>query len=371
MPKIFGAKNLSADEISAALQGGTTTGTSTALVATVPGSPSLSDGLLVMVELHTATGSFPTLNLNSLGAKLLYKGTQSGVTGLASGQLPQFSKALLMFSTTLDGWFVLSSLKSVAADIPSTLNATTFAGVVTINHPDIQLNIIRGYSDSGTMTVEQGQSAGGAHLKLYGLNHPTKPSRMEYILRNASGAAHSFFDKNGVEQLKIDENGAGGATYGELFFSGGVGVRIRWNYGASPQALLMDATGIFLGNTTHGGLYCYRTDYATYPGAHQQFAPLSTRAASTAFAVCPVATGDIADIWLYDNDSGAFSRANIYVDSTGAITTGDGGISAKYVESSSPAAAEIGIYISAGVFYCKPGSSFTGKIATFSKIGKA
>lgn len=34
-------------------------------------------------------------------------------------------------------------------------------------------------------------------------------------------------------------------------------------------------------------------------------------------------------------------------------------------------AAEVGVYLSAGVLYYKPGSSYTGKMSSFSKIAKA
>lgn len=57
--------------LASALNAGTTSGTSTAYTATLPGVSSLVDGMLFEVKWHTAGGASPTLSINGMSAKAL------------------------------------------------------------------------------------------------------------------------------------------------------------------------------------------------------------------------------------------------------------------------------------------------------------
>lgn len=125
------------------------------------------------------------------------------------------------------------------------------------------------------------------------------------------------------------------------------------------------------GNTsaTDGAYLTLSTSTGNYPGATLSFSQLGTRAASAAVALCPIATGDSAFVTLLTNSTGTSMRCSVEVDGAGTVTiTG----AAMYVNSGGPAAGEIGIYLTGGILYAKPGSSLTNcKIASFAKIGKA
>jgi hypothetical protein len=138
--------------------------------------------------------------------------------------------------------------------------------------------------------------------------------------------------------------------------------------GANAGSLLFGARALTDGSDG-AAMALHADNHATYPGALHLRAPLDTRAASTAFSIAPVATGDVCRAELLDNAAGSL-HCIANVDSAGTVTflTSD----AKYVNSSSPSASQIGVYINAGMLMCKPGSGFTGKIAVVNvRIGKA
>lgn len=64
---------------------GVTTGTSTAYLYSTPNLVQLTTNMLLWIYFHANSGTNPTLNVNSLGAKSLYK--QSNATQIASGNL--------------------------------------------------------------------------------------------------------------------------------------------------------------------------------------------------------------------------------------------------------------------------------------------
>lgn len=98
---------------------------------------------------------------------------------------------------------------------------------------------------------------------------------------------------------------------------------------------------------------------------------LLTRTASAAIEICPVATGDEAWVRILET---TIAGCIAHVNSAGTVAlyspTG-GTVSASIVNSSSPAAGEYGVYVSAGVLYFKGGSSYAGKMAAFCMLGKA
>ena len=391
------ASSLSADEIVQHL--GTTGGTANA--RTLSGSTLvLAAGLRISFISHTANSGSVTLDIGEgSGAVPLYFpsfATPNQPANLSASQL--FAGLPVVAEYSASGyWVVVSALPLGAANIPSTLNATAFVGAANLSaggyfsgtfsngSSNAPMLIAGGSLSNNAYALFSGASAGtsesqssGGFVRLYGNSHASKPGDAEYYTGTASGAAHSFFDKNGAEQLKIDENGAAA----NILRAAQIQVASSALYINGVEIYRADSSNWFGawggGNAGDPRIIMYGKDNATYPGAHQQFASLSTRSASTAFAVCPVATGDYGFVDLRENQYAGSSPSTwgalIWVDTAGAVTLNSpvyGTVSSTFVNSSSPGAAEIGIYVSAGVLYCKPGSSFTGKIATFSKIGKA
>jgi len=365
-----GGASLSADEIFTALDGSgqhvVATGGTTDYVAT-PSTPitALVDGLRIFVKFPTTPAPSATLNVSGLGAKALFV-----ITKYPNARVNQLGDFLALptyefrYYDQGAGYWMSSGMHCLNKDdIPSMLNATTFGGDVILAkgvNTDYS-SLLRAAANDYLISLCGGSAIGGvygAYMQMWGNGHYSTPGDAKYYTGSASGAAHSFFDKNGVEQLRVNENGL---SFGNLVASAETIYRVN-NLGSTKIYGGTDSTSARLELWGASG---------TYPGAHQQFAPLSTRAASTAFAVCPVATGDIAEAKIMSN---AVASCWVFVDASGTVTLYDskgGTVSASIVNSSSPAAGEIGIYVSAGVLYCKPGSSFTGKIATFSKIGKA
>lgn len=355
-----------------------TTGTSTAYVATPTVAIVLADGVEILCGIHTTSGASPTLNVSGTGAKAIYKEGAAGLTAVGTGQLlsgPNIYK--FTYNSGFNGWVVSSPLFLQAADIPSTLNATTFgsSGVV-VGYATNQI-----YKDSAYyhLALYGGNQGTEGRIFLYGGAHASKPGDIEYLCGSASGAAHSFFDKNGAVALTINEDGINVAD--RIFcgviepYGSGYGLEIR---NISNNQSIKTIAGSSNDFANGAGSEYFGHQHATYPGAHMQFAPLSTRAASTAFAVCPVASGDTARVEV-QNNIGTTSNGGclVFIDHNGTVTLKNpyGDATSLFVNSSSPATGEIGIYLSAGVLYCKPAADYTGgsaiKIATFSRIAKA
>lgn len=383
------ASSLSADEIAALLgfadaaamvaasvqyvlaTGGTTNYVASPALALTP-----VNGTRIAVRFPSNCAANATLNVSGSGAKAIMLRTLAGERATTADDLLSGGTYIFTYMEDFGGlWVSMGGAHLKAADIPSTLNATTI-GTVLIASLGGQSFLQPAPAISGSFLFCGGQAGGYSKIELFSADHATKPGDVEYYTGTASGAAHSFFDKNGVEQLRVDENGV--TSYGDFITSSGI---VRANTITAPSSVLVQYSGSAAGksslsggnNTGNGAeVMVHGPTHATYPGAHQQFAPLSTRAASTAFAVCPVATGDRAYVTFMAETGNACSCA---VDESGTVTTYDTmpgfTASAGWVSTSSPSAGQVGLYVSAGVFYCKPGSSFTGKIASFSRIGKA
>jgi hypothetical protein len=74
------------------VRGGTTSGSSTAYTVTVNDLITLNSELIVQVKMHATCGNSPTLNLNSTGAKPIYKDGAAVTSGqLANGVIYFFS----------------------------------------------------------------------------------------------------------------------------------------------------------------------------------------------------------------------------------------------------------------------------------------
>jgi hypothetical protein len=90
-----------------------TAGTSTAYTATTTsGLGSLAEGRMLCVEMDETNGVNPTLNVDGLGAKKVYKFGGSGAVQMAAGELQAGGRYLLQYDTSLDtaagGWIVLN-----------------------------------------------------------------------------------------------------------------------------------------------------------------------------------------------------------------------------------------------------------------------
>jgi hypothetical protein len=102
-----------------------TAGTSTAYTATTTsGLGSLAEGRMLCVEIDETCGATPTINVDTLGAKKLYRYASSGVVQITTNELRVGGRYILQYDTSLDtaagGWVVLNptNVLSVAtADI--------------------------------------------------------------------------------------------------------------------------------------------------------------------------------------------------------------------------------------------------------------
>ena len=119
---------------------------------------------------------------------------------------------------------------------------------------------------------------GGGNANDWAMNCPT-------------GGSH-LFTVNGVEQFRIAHNAVGTLTYGYAL--------LGFNSGGSNYALRLGGGVDYGVNSASAGAE-YHTASSAYPSANIQSAPLITRAASTAIALCPVATGDVAKVQIFDD----------------------------------------------------------------------
>lgn len=184
---------------------------------------------------------------------------------------------------------------------------------------------------------------------------------------NVPSGGRLVFAANGTEQTEISTSQGVVTNF--------LQISVPTGYVSSPRFVAQGNNPFICGGSSYpydgAKLYLYTIGHATYPGANQSFAPLTTRAASTAIAVCPVATGDMAYVTILES---SIASCKVKVDTAGTVTFTDldgNAASASIVNSSSPAAAEYGVYISAGILYFKGGSSYAGKMSSFSQIGKA
>jgi hypothetical protein len=104
-----------------------TAGTSTVYTATTTsGLGSLAEGRMLCVEMDETCGATPTMNVDGLGAKKLYRYASTGVVQIAANELRAGGRYILQYDTSLDaaagGWVVLNA--SVVASVAST--AVTF-----------------------------------------------------------------------------------------------------------------------------------------------------------------------------------------------------------------------------------------------------
>lgn len=370
--RLNAVENLSADEIAVLLgyanaaamveaigQYCVAGGTVNAITLTVPDWTEV-DGAKLSFRASGGNSGAVTIAVNGGTARDLRKSSQaSGIGALNGGELLGLHTVQWDSANSI---FRLLNYRTTKEDIPSTLNATTI-GTVLIAYVGGQSFLQPAPAISGSFLFCGGQAGGYSKIELFSADHATKPGDVEYYTGSAAGAVHSFFDKNGVEQLKIDENGPiHGQSAGFFGTHGNGGLR---NYLSNSYSTAI------LGGTSSGNggaIRAFGNDSANIPGGTEMVSRLRTRAASTAFTVGYCATGGVIRSLIMD-DAAASTHCWATVNSDGSVSF-SADTDAKYVNSSSPAAGEIGVYLSASYLQCKPGSSFTGKISTHSFSGE-
>ncbi len=177
------------------------------------------------------------------------------------------------------------------------------------------------------------------------------------LVLNSDSATLVYFNNGGGTNGAIGATGLTFPNANTAISGASIGV-CRDSSGLSLYSGDTNSRGI-LGSSFQSSLAVFGTAH-TYRGAIHATARLITRANSTAYSVCPVATGDVARVLLQD-DGDKSATAKI---STSGVVTFTSDSHADYVASSSPASGEIGCYVTAGVFTIKPGSAGARKIST-------
>lgn len=104
---------------------------------------------------------------------------------------------------------------------------------------------------------------------------------------------------------------------------------------------------------------------ADYPGAVISHSVGKTRANSTAYKATPIAATDNCRVLLSDDSGGDGCLCVIKNGAIARIVKPDDGatLDTAYQSTSSPASGQIGLYITGGFLYVKPGSAATRKIS--------
>jgi hypothetical protein len=203
------------------------TGTSTAYTLGYGAVPTaLADGMTFLVAFDKGCGNAPTLDVNSLGAKPLYKWAFGSWVALAAGDLLAGQIVRVSYQQTLGAFRVLSPIGPVPTGATIGFRGTSSqvpAGWV----------IERGNSigDAASGATELASAACEALFKLLWGNN-------NYVLQDASGApatrgasaeadwvAHCRLVLKNVEgSVRAGNNSAGGSTGGAATHSHGVNV---------------------------------------------------------------------------------------------------------------------------------------------------
>lgn len=218
----------------------------------------------------------------------------------------------------------------------------TGAGVVAVEGAEVTTN-------TGTQTLSNKTLAGftqtGAITATGTHSAPTMSATSQY--RDASG---NWVFNSGAGGYAL----FGAANYGTTTASDrGIGFIQDCSVISAAMGMARYPTGLVLQTTAVGCI-----------GQH---AKLQTRANSTAYTICTLATGDTARVLFEDSQD---KQAVAKVSTSGVVTfTSDS--HADYVASSSPASGEIGVYVTGGNLTIKPGSAGSRGIAAFPLRGIA
>jgi hypothetical protein len=158
-----------------------TGGTSTAFTATTTsGLGSLAEGRMLCVEAHVDCGATPTINVDTLGAKSLYRFDATGVGTFLAGELQAGGRYVLQYDTSLNagagGWIVLNPT-IIAASIIVATDDRILGRVSGANGPSEELTVtqVLDLVDSTRGTIPYRGSSAWAGLD---------PSTAGFVLRD-------------------------------------------------------------------------------------------------------------------------------------------------------------------------------------------
>lgn len=327
-----------------------TGGTSTAYTLTDTRIGTPTGGQVFAFLPHTASGATPTLAVNGGTARnLVFLGPSNTYSNLAASQLSSAAAVVACYDATNLRFVVLAGLSISAAGIPSTLGGTTFTGAVQWSGAQ---------SSAGNTVANTWRDSSGN------------------LISNVQSGAQFAWYVNGSNRLNLD--GANLITTGSLGVSGN---SVTSNvYGCNSGGTQINGTSagysVMTGRSTIGTgangatNQCYAANHATYPGVNYASANLDTRAANTAIALCAVPAGNMARVEILEN---SIAGCWAHVDAAGTVTLYSptyGTVNANIVNSSSPSAAQYGVYLNGGFLYFKGGSSYAGKMGSFSRVGQ-
>lgn len=182
---------------------GITSGTSTAYTAVLADRPEpLTAGHSFLIVPHVTNGVSPTISLSGGTAQPIWV---KGAPIPAGAMVANTPYALRSDGTRCH---VEGQLNLSADDIPATLNATTFAGGITLQKMEIDgQGDIWNLLDSEVVYLQGGNSNGG-YLQINGSTAAIRPGYAEIgPAAGVSGARVRIMDKNNASQLIINETG--------------------------------------------------------------------------------------------------------------------------------------------------------------------
>lgn len=313
----------------------TTTRSTNAFSGDLAVAPTLVTGLTIAWRVPSAPSGASTYNLNSLGAKSIYRGNSAAV----AADLPANRDIIMRYDGTQ--WQIIGFGTLTKLDMPFTgtpdgskylRDDQTWQAVSATDSTKLPVDGSGAMTNRLTFTGTQ-TSAGSSSTNGW----RDSSGNLNWNVQN--GAVVGFGD-NGTQRTTIGIKG--------IVFTGG-------------QAEM---------SSTESGL-CHMAATSTVvqsgTGCLVEVSKLVSRANSTAYGLCPAATGDVLRCKLQDSSS---KRAVALVDASGAVTL-ESGSHADYVASSSPASGEVGVYVTGSVLTIKPGSAGTRAIGAIVERGRA
>lgn len=155
----------------------TTAGTLTAYTLTTNSTnTTYQDGLEVCVVFHTATGSSPTLNVDSIGAKPIYKVGSSGPVVLASNDYVQDAHCVMQYDASLNSaagaWVAMTPLSAASAGGGAT--QTYFIGGTSTNSTNAYtLATLSGFSQTNGYTLSFKPNAANTGASTLAITSPS------------------------------------------------------------------------------------------------------------------------------------------------------------------------------------------------------